>query len=424
MELLSELQARGLVHQGTDLAGLERHLEIPRKIYCGFDPTAPSLTIGNLIPIVILSRFQRCGHTPVIVVGGATGLIGDPSGKDSERPMLDAGAVEANMNAQRRIFEAILDFSPRSPNRAVIVDNAEWIAELSYIAVLREIGKFFSINQMIQRESVRQRIDREQGISYTEFSYMLLQALDFKHLHEHREVTVQLGGSDQWGNIVSGVDLVRRTSQSQVFGLTCPLITRADGGKFGKTEAGPIWLSTDRTSPYALYQFFFNTADADVPRFLRMFTFMDLDQIEKLEHATTANPAARLAHRALAREVTTLVHGPEAAQEAEAATQALFTGDLSRLSLEVIRDVAAGVPTTRHASGTFPDDGLAAVDLLCLATPCPSKREARRWLDAGAMTLNGRGLEASDVITRDQLMHGGIAVLRRGKKNWFIGIWE
>jgi tyrosyl-tRNA synthetase len=338
--------------------------------------------------------------------------------------MLDSETVAANMAAQRRIFESILDFSRASANRAVIADNAEWIAGLSYIEALRDIGKFFSVNQMIQRDSVRERLTREQGISYTEFSYMLLQAWDFKHLFEKSGVTIQLGGSDQWGNIVSGVELVRRTCQAQAHGVTCPLVTRADGGKFGKTEAGPIWLSADRTSPYALYQFFLNTADADVGRFLRMFTFLGLDEIEELERIASGDPSARTAHRVLAREVTTLVHGAQAAAEAEAATQALFTGQIAGLPLHLIREAMAGVPTSRHVRATFRDDGLPVVDILCMTEACSSRRQAREMLAAGAITLNGRKVGPADRITRDQLLHGQLAAIRRGKKNWFMGIWE
>ena len=423
MSLLTDLKDRGLIHQETDADGLEKHLETPQTIYCGFDPTASSLTVGNLVPIMVLAHFQRAGHTPMVLMGGATGLIGDPSGKSAERPLLGAAAVTANMEAQRRIFQAVLSFDPALPNSAVIVNNAEWLSKPSFIEALRDIGKHFPVNQMLQRDSVRERLGREQGISYTEFSYMLLQAWDFKHLFEHAGVSVQLGGSDQWGNIVQGVDLVRRTCRKQVFGLTCPLVTRADGGKFGKTEAGPIWLSSDRTSPYALYQFFLNTSDTDVGRFLRLFTFLSLKEIEQLETRSQASTAERLAQRALAREATSIVHGGDAAREAELVSDALFSGDISHLSMSALEGIAGEIPTQRFTAGMLPVEGLAAVDFACVIGACTSKRDAREKLGSGSLTLNGRKLTASDVITRSSLLHGQVAVVRRGKKNWYMAIW-
>jgi tyrosyl-tRNA synthetase len=425
MSLISDLQKRGLIHQGTDLDGLTRHLEEkPRKIYCGFDPTASSLTIGNLVPILILAHFQRAGHTPVVVMGGATGLIGDPSGKSAERPLLDYETVSDNVQAQRRIFEQILDFDPSKPNHAIIVNNSDWLSRLSFVDALRDLGKHFSVNQMIGRDSVRERLAREQGISYTEFSYMLLQAYDFQHLFQSAQVTVQLGGSDQWGNIVPGVDLVRRTCRAQAFGLTCPLVTRADGGKFGKTEAGPVWLSADRTSPYALYQFFLNTSDADIGRFLRLFTTVPLKKIEEFESTLTSQSSLRLPQQTLAREVVGMVHGQSAAAEAERASQALFTGDLESLSSGTLDEVLAGLPTQRNLPDSFGPDGISAVELLCLTPACNSRREARELLAAGAVSLNGRTLEASEIITRRRLLHDRFGVIRRGKKHWSVGIWE
>ncbi len=423
MDILTHIQKRGLVHQSTDLDGLREHLKVPRKIYCGFDPTAPSLTIGNMVPIIILAHFQKAGHTPVVILGGATGLIGDPSGKSAERQLLTREVIGENMSGQRRIFERLLDFDA-DKNAAMIFDNADWLSKFSYLEALRDIGKFFSVNEMIKRDSVRDRITREQGMSYTEFSYMLLQAWDFKCLFENHAVTIQLGGSDQWGNIVPGVDLVRRLCQQTVFGLTNPLVTKADGGKFGKTEAGPIWLTADRTSPYALYQFFLNTADADVMKFLRLFTFLPLERIAEVEAAHLDVPEKRLAHRLLAEEVTALVHGAGAAQEAAEAARCLFDGDVSMLPLRLLLEVLGGVPTTTHSLTQLREQPLEAVDFLVATSVCASKREAREMLGSGAIMLSGRKMLASDVFNAESLLHGKAAVIRRGKKNWHLALWE
>jgi tyrosyl-tRNA synthetase len=423
MDILTHIRERGLVHQSTDLDGLRDHLKVPRKVYCGFDPTAPSLTIGNLVPIIILAHFQKAGHTPVVILGGATGLIGDPSGKSAERQLLTRETIAENMKGQRRIFERLLDFDTET-NAALIFDNADWLSKITFLEALRDIGKFFSVNEMTKRDSIRERLTREQGISYTEFSYMLLQAWDFKHLFENHAVTIQLGGSDQWGNIVPGVDLVRRLCQQTVFGLTCPLVTKADGGKFGKTEAGPIWLTADRTSSYALYQFFLNTADADVVKFLRLFTFLPLARIVEIEKAHLEDPGRRLAHRLLAEEVTGLIHGAAAASEAVQASQCLFAGDVSTLPLPLLMEVLGGVPTTTHSLAHLREQPMTAVDLLCVTSVCSSKREAREMLSSGAILLNGRKMQASDTFTVESLLHGRVATIRRGKKNWHIAVWE
>src|SRR5450432_1728295 len=270
MELLDDLAFRGLIHQQTNPDGLRAHLTTSRAVYCGFDPTKDSLTIGNLVPLLLLRRFQQAGHRPVVIAGGGTGMIGDPSGKDAERQLLSLEQVEANVAGQRVIYERLLDFD--GPNAAVILNNADWLKGLGYLEVLRDVGKYFSINMMIQKDSVRDRLhNREQGISYTEFSYMLLQAYDFLHLRRQQGVTVQMGGSDQWGNILGGIDLIRRKQQAEAFGLTHPLITKADGTKFGKTESGAIWLHESRTSAYAFYQFWFNSADSEVVKYLKMY---------------------------------------------------------------------------------------------------------------------------------------------------------
>jgi tyrosyl-tRNA synthetase len=424
MDVLAQLAERGLGHQATDLEGLREHLRQPRRVYCGFDPTAPSLTLGNLAPLLILAHLQRAGHTPIVVLGGATGLIGDPSGKSAERQLMDRAAVAANLACQRRVFEALLDCRPAAPNAAVLLDNSEWLSRLTFLDALRDIGKFFSVNQMIQRDAVRDRLDREQGISYTEFSYSLLQAWDFKHLFEEHGVTVQVGGSDQWGNIVSGVDLVRRVRQQTVYGLTCPLVTRSDGGKFGKSEDGAVWLTSERTSPFALYQFFVNTADADTGRFLRLFTFLPPEEVARIEEAHRADPGRRQAQRALAREATALVHGSAAAAEAESAAESLFNGDVGALTLPILLEGLRGVPTTTHRLADLRASPQPVVDVLVAVGLCSSKREARELLTAGAVSLNGAAARVDDVFSPASLLHGRVAAFRRGKKSWYVGLWE
>jgi tyrosyl-tRNA synthetase len=423
VDIITHLSERGLVHQSTNLDGLRSHLSVPQKIYCGFDPTAPSLTIGNLVPIIILAHFQKQGHMPVVVLGGATGLIGDPSGKSAERQLLTAEVIHSNMEGQRRIFERLLDFEAGS-NAAVMMDNAAWLSKLGFLEALRDIGKFFSVNEMTKRDSIRERLAREQGLSYTEFSYMLLQAWDFKHLFEKHGVSIQLGGSDQWGNIVPGVDLVRRLCQRTVYGLTCPLVTKADGGKFGKTEAGPVWLTPDRTTPYALYQFFLNTSDEDVARFLRLFTFLPLAQVKEVEQAHLADPGKRAAQRVLAEEATRLIHGDHAAKEVVKASECLFNGDVNALPLHLLLEAMNGVPTTNHSKAQLRGQPMTATELLCVTAVCSSKREAREMLTAGAVAVNGRKLRADEVLTVESLLHDMVLAIRRGKKNWHLSFWE
>ena len=423
-ELFEDLAWRGLIHQETDAEGLRRHCaEAPRSVYAGFDPTADSLTVGNLVPILLLCRFQRAGHKPYVVMGGGTGLIGDPSGKEAERPVLGRERIQAHVEGQRAIYERLLEFS--GPNAALIVNNADWLEKLSFIEALRDIGKHFSVNMMIQKDSVRERLHgREQGISYTEFSYMLLQAYDFVHLYDASRVTIQLAGSDQWGNIVAGIDLGRRTRQVELFGLTTPLVTRADGGKFGKTETGAVWLTADKTSPYALYQFWLNTADADIPRYLKTFTLLSRAEIEGLIAEHEKEPGARAAHRALAAHVTELLHGATAREQAEAAARALFSGDVSGLPLAAIEEAFAAAPSSLHALGELDEEGKPIVDLLVATDLAKSKREAREFLESGAVSLNGERVSVDRRLKRADLLHGAIALLRRGKKTWHLTRWR
>jgi tyrosyl-tRNA synthetase len=417
--LLADLDARGLVHQMTSRTQLGEHLATKRRVYCGFDPTRASLTIGNLVSILLLRRFQLAGHQPIVVMGGGTGLIGDPSGKDAERQLLTPDMVRENVAGQRPIFERVLDFA--GPQAARIVDNADWIEKLRYVDVLRDIGKHFSVNMMIQKDSVRARLEeREHGISYTEFSYMILQAYDFAHLAHAEDVTLQVGGSDQWGNIALGVDLARRLHGREVFGLTTPLLTKSDGGKFGKTEQGAVWLTADGTSPYAFYQFWINAADEDAPRFLRVFSLRPLSEIEAILAEHDLNPAQRTAQQALAEELTKLLHGDVGLALARRATQALFSGDVKSLEPALLDEVFRGAPTVDLDRGLLAGDGLAVVELLTLGEVAKSRREAKQYLASGAVSLNGERVVEDHRIGPDDLLHGRLVLVRRGKKTWHV----
>jgi len=437
MHLIHELRWRNLFAQCTDESGLTTHLATgPRTGYVGYDPTADSLTIGNLVTIMMLAHLQRAGHSPVVVAGGGTGLIGDPSGKSAERTMLTAQKVSANVEAQMRIFGRLLDYSPTLSNRAVTLNNADWLAPISYLDALRDIGKFFSVNMMMQKDSVRDRLtNRDQGISYTEFSYMILQSYDFAHLFEKHGVTLQMGGADQWGNIVGGLDLIRRRRTAAdpnameheapaAFGLTAPLVTKADGGKFGKTETGAIWLTADRTSPYAYYQFWLNAADSDVPKFLRIFTLLPESTVAAAVAAHEAEPGKRDGHRLLAAQATALLHGPTEAAQAEAASNALFSGDISGLSAVMLNEVFAAVPRSDHPKSTLEGEGVRVVDLLTQIGLATSGREAKEFLNSGSVTANGRKLGIDDRLKTTDLLEGGVIAIRRGKKNWHLTRWQ
>jgi tyrosyl-tRNA synthetase len=419
MDLLEDLSWRGLVHQQTHADGLRAHLEKPRSVYCGFDPTRDSLTIGNLLAVLLLVRFQRAGHRPVVLMGGGTGMIGDPSGKEAERQILTVEEIQTNIAGQRPIFERLLSFD--GPNPAKIVNNADWLCRLSYIEALRDLGKHFSVNMMIQKDSVRERLqNREQGISYTEFSYMLLQAYDFLYLFDREQVTAQVAGSDQWGNIVAGVDLIRRTRQVETYGLTAPLVTKADGGKFGKTEAGAVWLTPERTSPYAFYQFWVNTADADVPKYLQIFTLLEREAIERLIGEHSQNPGARTAHRTLAAHMTELVHGREGLAHAQAVTRALFSGEVAKLSKSTIDEVFEHAPSSTLAKARLAGEGASAVDFLVEAQIAKSKREARELLLSHSILISGRPADPETRVSMEWLLHGEVALVRRGKKTWHV----
>ncbi|TVQ63814.1 MAG: tyrosine--tRNA ligase [Phycisphaerales bacterium] len=536
-DFLEELRWRGLLHQATDESGLQQHLaEGTRRAYCGFDPTADSLTIGNLVPIITLVHFARAGHEPVVVMGGGTGLIGDPSGKSAERQLRTPEEVAANVEKQRDIFRRV--FENAGLPEPTIRNNYEWLKELSFIDVLRDVGKHFSVNMMIHKESVKERLhNREQGISYTEFSYMILQAYDYLKLyrdeHDGGWITLQIGGSDQWGNIVSGIDLIKKFGQSLsfdimfnkhpnadfgenpntildkydessrvkietyreaggwgfleypkikrdliekyresgydlsrildpddeeaqlvqknfnedlnrlylkregwsgAFGLTVPLVTKADGGKFGKTESGAVWLTAPvdadadeararRTSAFAMHQFWLNTADADVVRFLKVFTLLPRAEIERLEAEHAEAPHKRAAQRALAHHATALVHGEDEAHAAEAAAAALFSGDVRALPKQTLFDAMGEAPSSNHAKGELAGEGVALLDVLIGTGLAKSKREAREFLEGGSVSVNGEKAGADRRLTEADLLHGEAIALRRGKKQWHLTRW-
>jgi tyrosyl-tRNA synthetase len=427
--LLDELAWRGLLYQRTAEEALDAHLQTRGRVgYCGFDPTADSLTIGNLIPILLLVHWQRAGHRPLVVMGGATGMIGDPSGKDRERLLLDPDRVAANVASQRRIFERLLDFDPAAAHGARILDNRSWLGELRYVEFLRDVGKHFSINAMIQKESVRERLERrDQGISYTEFSYMLLQAFDYLHLRRNFGCSVQMAGSDQYGNITAGIDLIHRTlgHECEAFGLTAPLVTHADGRKIGKSEGGSIWLTADRTSAYAFYQYWINVPDADAVSFLRRFTLLERDEITSIADAHGSAPEKRSAQRALARHMTGLLHGDAERARVEAASETLFgEGAIDALDEATLGEMADELPHSEHDPALLSCEGVPLVELLPTTSLATSRRQAREFLEQGAIALNGRRVAAGYRVTSSDLLPGGLLFLRRGKRNWHAIRWR
>ncbi|HLU39711.1 MAG TPA: tyrosine--tRNA ligase [Planctomycetota bacterium] len=416
-----DLAERGLVHQMTspDLPALLRSERF--VAYIGFDPTAPSLHVGSLLPALALARLQRAGHRPIAILGGGTGLIGDPSGKASERAMLTREQLAANLAGIRAQLERFVDFS--GPDGALMLDNADWLCRLTLIDFLRDIGKHFSVNQMVQRDAVQLRLQgREQGISFTEFSYGLLQAYDFLELYDRYGCRLQLGGSDQWGNIVDGTDLIRRLRGGTAYGLTMPLVTKADGSKFGKSEAGNVWLDPKLTRPFQMYQFWLNADDRDVGRFLRYFTFLPIEEIRALEAESQAHPERRTAQRALAAAVTELVHGKEAVESARRATEVLFSGgDLRALSPEEVEDAFAGAPRSELPGSELAGEGIDIVTLLARSGLSGSKGQARQSVTEGAIALNNEPVrDVGRRVTRADLLAGKFLVLRRGKKTWHV----
>ncbi|MGH2537549.1 MAG: tyrosine--tRNA ligase [Candidatus Promineifilaceae bacterium] len=418
-DLIADLSYRGLIYQATDLEGLSARLaKGPITLYIGFDPTADSLHIGSLLQILLLRRFQLAGHCPIGVVGGGTGLIGDPSGKSQERQLNDVEVVQEWTDSIRSQVGRYLDFDS-SRNAARIVSNYDWLADLKLVPFLREIGKHFSVNQMLAKESVSARLAT--GISYTEFSYMTLQAFDFLHLLRTLGAELQCGGSDQWGNITAGADLIRRVTGETAYGLTLPLITTADGKKYGKTEAGTIWLDPELTSPYRFYQFWMQSDDAEVIPLLKAFTFLPAEEIERLAAEVAERPSERAAQRRLAAEVTDLVHGPEAAASAAKVSQALFYGRVSDLNPAELALGLNDVPSYElQAAGP-----VGLVELLVRAGVSNSKRQARHDIQNGAISVNdARVTEPGRIVTPDERLAGRYVVVRRGKNNYFLIDWR
>jgi tyrosyl-tRNA synthetase len=415
MDLLQELEWRGLINQVTDEEGLRQLLNKEKvTLYCGFDPTADSLHIGSLLPILTLRRFQLAGHRPIALVGGATGLIGDPSGKKSERTLNPKETVQQWSNRIKEQLSRFLDFEAQD-NPAKIANNYDWIGSLDVITFLRDVGKNFGLNYMLAKESVQSRI--ETGISFTEFSYMILQAFDFLKLYQTENCRLQIGGSDQWGNITAGLELIRKTEgEAKAFGLTIPLVTKADGTKFGKTESGTIWLDKEKTSPYEFYQFWINTDDRDVIRYLKYFTFLTKEEIDALEQELREAPEKRVAQKTLASEVTKLVHGEEALNQAIRISEALFSGDIAKLTAAEIEQGFKNVPSFVHEGGDVP-----LVELLVAAGISPSKRQAREDVQNGAIYVNGERIQdVGAVLTTEHRLEGRFTVIRRGKKKYYL----
>jgi tyrosyl-tRNA synthetase len=422
MSIYEELEWRGLVADCTNKVDLCKRLESgPATLYCGFDPTADSLHVGNLVPLLGLRRFQLAGHHPIALAGGATGMIGDPSGKTAERQLLTRELLAHNISCVKGQLSRLLDFeAPANPAR--LLDNATWTAPVSFIDFLRDIGKHFSVNMMVSKESVRARMeDREVGISFTEFSYMLLQAFDFYHQRKEFQCELQIGGSDQWGNITAGIDLCRKKLGCEVFGLTLPLITNADGSKFGKSVAGAIWLDTKKTSVYRFYQFWIRTDDRDVIRFLKFFTFMTREEIDSLAAQHAEKPEARVAHKALAKAVTTMIHGEQAVADAVRASDILFGGDLAGISEESFNDVAGEVPTKELEAAQLSGAGMPLIELLIHSGLCPSKGQARKDIEGGGININNiREASIQRQVAAGDLLFGKHILLRKGKKNYVV----
>lgn len=417
--ILDELRWRGLLYESSE--GLEELLERERvTLYIGFDPSADSLHIGHLLPLLTLARFQRWGHTPIALAGGGTGLIGDPSGKTQERPLLSKEQVAANVEAIKRQLAQFLDFDAGDYS-AKLLNNAEWLTRMSLMDFLRDVGKHLTVNYMLAKDSVRSRMTSETGISFTEFSYMLLQAYDFAYLFEHHGCKLQAGGSDQWGNITAGIELIRRTLGQKAYGLVYPLVTKADGTKFGKTESGAVWLDPKRTSPYHFYQFWYNVDDADVGKYLRYFTWLSAAEIEELEQITAHQPERRAAQQRLARDVTRMVHGETALARAEEASEALFGASLVSLSADDVADIFEDVPSTTFLRQDLEGDGMSLVDALVRCGVATSKSDARRAIEGGGIYINNiQSVDLGRRLTLQDSIEGRFIVVRKGRRYYHL----
>ena len=421
-DVFVDLERRGLLHQSTDAEQLAGWLAGGcRTVYVGFDPTADSLHVGSLLPLMTLRRFQRAGHRPIALVGGATGMIGDPSGKSQERNLLSAEMLQANMAGIEQQLRSFLDFDS-GECAALLVNNWEWMKEFSYLGFLRDVGKHFPVNAMLAKDSVKHRLERDDvGISYTEFSYMLLQAYDFVHLHQQYDCGLQFGGSDQWGNITAGIDLARRLGGAHLYGMTCPLLTKSDGSKMGKTESGTIWLSAERTSPYQFYQYWINVADDDVGKCLRFLTDLSLEEILALDEVRQTRPEKRESQRKLAEALTELVHGSEQLAVAQKATEFFFGAEIADMRDEQLSDVFADVPSQQIPAADLGGEGVGLIDALSTAGLVQSKGEARRVIQEGGAYINNR--RCTDIaarLTATDLASETMVVLRRGKKRYAL----
>lgn len=418
--IFDELEWRGLIYDCTEgIRDLVRNHKV--TLYNGFDPTGPSLHVGNLVPMIQLARFQRYGHSPIAIAGGGTGMVGDPSGKSEERVLLSDEEVEANLAGIRTQLASVMDFDVKR-NPARILNNADWLKQVSLMDFLRDVGKHFSVNYMTAKDSVKSRLEREEGISFTEFSYMLLQAYDYLQLHERFGCQLQTGGSDQWGNIVAGVELVRRARGVQVHGLVYPLITRADGSKFGKTASGDsVWLDPQRTSPYRFYQFWLNTDDANVINYLKYFTFLERQVIAELTEALLERPERREAQRTLAQEMTRMIHGETALARAELASEVLFGGDLEGLGAADIADIFADVPSSELPRSALEDGGMPLANMLADNGLSRSRGQARRDIEGGGVYLNNVRVSDRDrAAGLDDTIEGQFIVLRKGRKKYHL----
>ena len=417
-ELLEELRWRGLIAQNTDEKALIEQLDKPTTVYLGIDPTAPSIHCGNLVVLLVLKRFQQFGHTPIALVGGATGLVGDPSGRSEERSLNDESIVENWVNRIRTQVSKFLDFDSKT-NGAIVVNNLDWTKGVSALHFLRDIGKHFSINQMLSRDSVSSRLEAG-GISYTEFSYQVLQGFDFLELFRRHNCTIQIGGSDQWGNMVAGLDLIRKVEGGSAHVVTSPLLTKSDGSKFGKTASGTIWLDPEMTSPYAFFQYWINTPDADVINFLKVFTFLNKEEIANIEKSMQENPGAREAQRTLARELTSLVHSPEDASRVEFAAKALFgQAEISELDEKTLISSLKELPSTEVSLTEIP----TWVDLLVATGVVDSKSAARRIVKEGGAYLNNEKISDEGFTPqKEHFLHGKVALLRKGKRD-LAAVW-
>jgi tyrosyl-tRNA synthetase len=414
-----ELKWRALVYDSTENVP-EMLSHGPVTIYNGFDATSDSLHVGHMVPLIALARLQRFGHIPIAVAGGGTSMIGDPSGKTAERQLLSREDIESNIETIKQQLAHFLDFEIPS-NPAILVNNADWLLSLNLVDFLRDVGKHFTVNYMISKDSVKMRLDREDGISFTEFSYMLLQSYDFLHLHDHFNCTLQTGGSDQWGNITAGVELIRRMRGKSAGALVYPLITKSDGTKFGKTESGAVWLSPQRTSPYRFYQFWLNTDDRDVISYLKFFTWLGEDDVRELEEGMEQRPEKREAQRRLASEMTRMVHDETALRKAEQASQVLFGGEIEGLSAADVSDIFADVPSGQISARRLQGEGLPAADLLLECKIVASKGEARRAIEAGGIYVNNRRItDAALRISAADAIDRQFIVLRRGRKNYWL----